>query len=152
MIDVKTLKKSVYGKKVLIDSNIIIYLTEKIEPYCQFSRELLAAIEEGKSNGVISILSVSEVMQGPLRAGKTEAAMAVKNYLMNFPNMICQQISAEVLDLVGLDERILWRTLRIADSLIVASGLQAGADLYISNDNHFLKSLPRAMVLCPGQD
>jgi hypothetical protein len=27
MIDIKTLKKSIRGKKVLIDSNVIIYLT-----------------------------------------------------------------------------------------------------------------------------
>lgn len=150
MIDTKTLKKSVHGKKVLIDSNIIIYLTEKIEPYYQLSRELFAMVEEGNSSAVISILSVSEVMQGPLRAGKTDIAMAVKNYLINFPNTTCQQISSEVLDLVGWDDRVSWKSLRTADSLIVASGLQAQADLFISNDSHFLKSLPPEMLLSPG--
>lgn len=40
MIDLQTLKKSVRGKKVLIDGNIIIYLTEEIEPFsflCAFA-------------------------------------------------------------------------------------------------------------------
>lgn len=37
MIDLKTLKKSVRGKKVIIDSNIIIYLTEETAPYYELS-------------------------------------------------------------------------------------------------------------------
>jgi predicted nucleic acid-binding protein len=142
MIDIKTLKKSVRGKKVLIDSNIIIYLTEQTEPYYHLSRELFSMIEEGLTQAVISILSVSEVMQGPLKAGKIEIATTVKKYLLNFPNSCCQQINYEVLDQVGKDERVNWKTLRTVDSLIVASGLYAQVDLIISNDRHFIKSLP----------
>jgi len=147
MIDLKTLKKSVRGKKVLIDSNIIIYLTEEIEPYRHLSRELFSMIEAGLSRAVISVLSVSEVMQGPLRAGKTSIAMAVKRYLLNFPNSDCQEISFEVIDQVGKDERVNWKALRAVDSLIIASGLHAGAELFISNDRHFFTSLPPEMLL-----
>jgi len=147
MIDIKTLKKSVRGKKVLIDSNIIIYLTEEIEPYYQLVRELFFMIEEGSSNAVMSILSVTEVMRGPLRAGKVDIAMAVKNYLINFPNSICQHITFEVLDQVGTCEKVNWKTLRAADSLIVACGLHAQVDLFISNDRHFVKSLPPERLL-----
>lgn len=78
MIDIATLRKSVRGK------------TEETEPYHRLSWELFSMIEEGISSAVISILSVSEVMQGPIRAGKTDTAMAVKNYLLNFPNSNCQ--------------------------------------------------------------
>ncbi len=147
MIDIKTLKKSIRGKKVLIDSNIIVYLTEEIEPFCRLAQELFFAIEEGLSNAVISILSVSEVMQGPLKAGKIDIAMAVKKYLVNFPNSNCQHVTLEVLEKVGVDERVNWKTLRAVDSLIVASGLYAKADLFISNDRHFIKSLPSEMLL-----
>lgn len=147
MIDLNALRELIQGKKVLVDSNIIIYLTEQTEPYCQLSRALFSLIEEGICQSVISILSVSEVMQGPLRAGKTGTAMAVKNYLVNFPNSYCQHINAEVLDLVGVDERVNWETLRAVDSLIIASGLHAEADLFISNDRHFMKSLPTEMLL-----
>ncbi|MDZ7831130.1 MAG: PIN domain-containing protein [Desulfobacterales bacterium] len=147
MIDVKALKESVRDKKVLIDSNIIIYLTEEIAPYHELSRELFSMIEEGAGNAVISILSISEVMQGPLRAGKTDVAAAVKNYLLNFPNSHCQQITTEVLDSVGQHEQVNWKTLRTIDALIVASGLHNQADLFISNDRHFIKSLPPEMML-----
>ncbi|MBS3809704.1 MAG: type II toxin-antitoxin system VapC family toxin [Desulfobacterales bacterium] len=147
MIDVKTLKKSARGKKVLIDSNIIIYLTEEIEPYHRLSRELFSMIEEGASNAVISILSVSEVMQGPLRSGKTDIATAVRNYLLNFPSSHCQDITSGVLDCVGQDERVNWKTLRTMDALIIASGLYARVDLFVSNDRHFINSIPPEMML-----
>jgi predicted nucleic acid-binding protein len=151
MIDIKTLEKCVRGKKVLIDSNIIIYLTEEIEPYRQLAHQLFSMIEDGSSNAVISIISVSEVMQGPLKAGKIDTAMAVKNYLLNFPNSNCQHITLEVLDKLGTDVRVNWKTLRAVDSLIVASGLHAQADLFISNDRYFVKSLPQEMLLSFAQ-
>src|SRR4030042_4230670 len=147
MIDIKTLKKYLRGKKVLIDSNIIIHLTEQIEPYRHVVEELFSLIEEGSSKAVISILSVSEVMRGPLRAGKIDIAMAVKSYLVNFPNSCCQQITLEVLDTVGADERVNWKTLRTIDALIVASGLCAKVDLFISNDRHLIESIPPEMLL-----
>ncbi len=147
MIDVRTLKKSVQGKKVLIDSNVIIYLTEETARYHDLSMELFSIIENGSGSGVISILSVSEVMMGPMRAGDLDTAMTVKNYLMNFPNINCQQITAEVLDVVGRDERVSWQLLRPLDALIIASGLYARVDLFISNDQHFINSLPAQTIL-----
>jgi predicted nucleic acid-binding protein len=150
MIDVNTLKTSVQGKKVLIDTNIIIYLSEEIAPYNQLSRELFSLIEEGEGSGVISILSVFEVMQGPIRAGNTNIAMAVKNYLMNFPNTHCPQVSPELLEVVGQDNRVKWKTLRTVDALIIASGLYAEVDLFISNDRHFFNSLPPGLMLSFG--
>ncbi len=147
MIDIKGLKKAVSGKTVLIDSSIIIYLTEQIEPYFQLSQALFAMVEEGKCRAVISILSITEIMQGPLRAGRKDTAMTVRNYLVNFPNCHCQAVTIEVLEQVGADERVAWGALRAADSLIIASGLHAQADLFISNDRHFAKSLPAKLLL-----
>jgi predicted nucleic acid-binding protein len=143
---IRALKQAITGKKVLIDSNIIIYLTEEIEPYCALSRKVFSMVEEGETRAVISILSISEVMQGPLRSGMIDSAMAVKDYLINFPNSICQHITADVLDLVGRDQRVNWETLRTMDSLIIASGLHAHVDLFLSNDEHFARSLPSEIL------
>lgn len=147
MIDANALKRSVQGKKVLTDSNIIIYLTEETAPYHHLSLELFSMIEQGSASAVISILSVAEVMSGPLRAGKADVAMTVKNYLLNFPNIHCQQTTAEVLDMVGRDERVNWQILRPLDALIIASGLHAQVDFFISNDRHFISSLPSEIML-----
>ncbi len=132
---------------MLVDTNIIIYLTEETAPYNKLSRELFSPVESGGAEAVFSILSVSEVMQGPIRAGKTCTGMTVKNYLLNFPNSFCQDITSDVIDHVGADKRVSWEALRTVDSLIIASGLHAQADLFISNDRHFMKSLSPELLL-----
>lgn len=147
MISLKKLKNTLSGKKVLIDSNIIIYLTDAIQPYDSLSKELFTMIEEGEADAVISILSVAEVMQGPMKAGKPDIAIEVKNYLVNFPNCQCRHVTNDVLDKLGNDERINWKALRSVDSLIIASGLYSEVDLFISNDRHFINALPREMLL-----
>ena len=72
---------------------------------------------------------------------------AVKNYLLNFPNSFCQDITHEVIDCVGMDKRVDWTSLRTFDSLIIASGLHAKVDLFVSNDRHFSNALPSEMLL-----
>ena len=147
MISQSILNGAVAGHKILIDSNIIIYLTDSIQPYAPLAKALFETIEAGDAQAVISVLSVGEVMQGPIKKSDNVMAMAVKDYLVNFPNCHCQEITMNVLEIVGNDERIDWSGLRTVDSLIIASGIVNGVDLFISNDRHFKKSLPRKMIL-----
>ena len=147
MISELSLKKAVKGKKVLIDSNIIIYLTDSIQPYDYLARLLFQILEDGDIEAVISILTISEVMQGPLRRGNNKIAFEVRDYLVNFPNSYCQDITFDVLEKIGNDSRVNWKMLRTVDSLIIASGILHNVSLFISNDNHFKKSLPRNMLL-----
>jgi len=141
------LKKEVIDKKVLIDTNIIIYLTDKVEPYEDLSRLLFTLIEEENINAIISVISIAEVMQGPLKKGLTDNALRVKEYLLNFPNMSCQMINEDVLEIIGIDDRINWAKLRTIDSLIIASGLKNNIDRIISNDLHFKQAVSRDILV-----
>jgi len=147
MISAAALKKAVHGKRVLIDSNIIIYLTDSIQPYEALAQTLFRSVETGDAEAVFSILSIVEVMQGPIRKGHTGVATKVRDYLMNFPNSYCQDITFDVLEKIGNDARVNWKTLRAADSLIIASGLFRDVHLIVSNDKHFQSSLPRDLIL-----
>jgi predicted nucleic acid-binding protein len=141
------LKNAVSGKKVLLDTNVIIYLTDDIEPYARLSRLMLEMVESGDTVAVMSILTVAEVMQGPLKKGNIKSAIEVKEYLLNFPNTVCQEINGDVVERMGKDQRICWPKLRTIDSLIVACGLAHGVDRIVSNDSHFKKALPADLVL-----
>jgi predicted nucleic acid-binding protein len=147
MITEADLMKAIRGRKLLIDSNIVIYLTDLVEPYQNLAKQLFAMVEGGEAAAVISILTVGEVMQGPIRQGEHAIALAVKDYLINFPNMVCQEITLDVLDRIGKNEGIGWKGLRIVDSLIIASGLANRVDLFVSNDRHFKKAIPESMLL-----
>jgi len=147
MISEATLRKAVGGRKILIDSNIIIYLTDSIQPYSSLAQSLFKQVESGNAQAIISILSISEVMQGPIRKGYHNVALEVRDYLENFPNSHCQEITFEVLERVGNDDQIDWKGLRTMDGLIIASGLINHVDLFISNDKHFKNSLPQDLLL-----
>jgi predicted nucleic acid-binding protein len=147
LISEAALKRAVTGQKVLIDSNIIIYLTDAVQPYGLRAQFLFKMIEAGDAQAVISILSIAEVMQGALRKGYNSAAREVRDYLVNFPNSHFQEITFEVLEKVGNDPRVDWKGLRTVDSLIVASGIINHVDLFITNDRHFKKSLQQNMIL-----
>lgn len=74
MIRSSILRKAIQGKRILIDTNIIIYLTDLIEPYAPLSRLLFKTIEKGDVSAVISVISVAELMQGPLKKGNARNA------------------------------------------------------------------------------
>ncbi|MEA3360099.1 MAG: type II toxin-antitoxin system VapC family toxin [Thermodesulfobacteriota bacterium] len=147
LITPSALKKRISGKKILIDTNIIIYLTDMIQPYEPLSRLIFEMIEIGDASAVLSIISVAEVMQGPIKKGRHQNAQDVKNYLINFPNIFCQEITMGVLGRMGKNNLINWSRLRTTDSLIIASGLSNGVELFISNDTHFKKAIPGNFVL-----
>jgi len=141
------LKKALSGKRILVDSNIIIYLTDAVQPFAAASRLLFQLIEAGDLVAVFSILSIAEVMQGPLRRGLIQNAMDVKTYLLNFPNSTCQAITTQVIEEIGKDQRIEWKSLRTIDALIIASGLVNEVELIVSNDTHFQSALPEDLVV-----
>ncbi len=147
MITPTFLRKSISGKRVLVDTNIIIYLTDMVMPYASLSRLLFEMVEEGKTSAIFSIISIAEVMQGPLRKGAMQNAKDIRDYLFNFPNSFTQEINSDVLELIGTDRRIDWTKLRTVDSLIIASGLAKDVDLFISNDKHFRKAIPSDYIL-----
>lgn len=120
MISKSNLKRAVIGRKLLIDTNIIIYLTDSVTPYAPLAKLLFEMVETGDAEAVFSILSVGEVMHGPIRSNRNALAMEVRDYLINFPNSHCQEISLDVLQMVGNHEQIDWNGLRTIDSLIIA--------------------------------
>ena len=86
-------------------------------------------------------------MQGPLRRGFDRAAVEVKDYLFNFPNLFCEELNSSILDIIGEDKRINWSKVRTIDSLVIASALKNNVDKIISNDNHFKQALPNELLI-----
>ncbi len=79
------LRKSISDKKVLIDTNIIIYLTDWVKPCATLSKSIFQMVENGDASAVLSIISIAEVMGGPIKKGQYETFQDVKGYLLNFP-------------------------------------------------------------------
>ena len=146
LISEAALKKDIKGKNILVDTNIIIYLTDDIAPYASLSRVLFEMVESGSVFAYFSMVTIAEVLQGPLRKGLKQKTLDVRDYLMNFPNSDCQEINRGVIDHIGNDKQIDWSKLRTLDSLIIASGLFNHVDVFVSNDEHFRQALPSPML------
>ena len=140
------LKRALRGKNILVDTNIIIYLTDDIPPCASLSRVLFEMVESGSAFAYFSMVSIAEILQGPLRKGMKQLALDLRDYLMNFPNSECQEINRAVIDHIGNDKQIDWSRLRTLDSLIIASGLVNHVDVFVSNDGHFRQALPSHML------
>ena len=109
-------------------------------------------IETGDASAVLSIISVAEIMKGPINVGQHRNALDVKKYLLNFPNIFCQEITLGVLEHIGGNNLVDWTKLRTTDSLIIASGLENSVDLFVSNDAHFKKALHEGLSLSLDAD
>jgi len=141
------LESLILSRRVLIDTNAIIYLTDKVWPYEELSRSLFSLIEEGRAEGVVSVLSVAEVMQGPLKMGMKDTALKLREYLLNFPHLLVQEVDKDVLNYIGVDKRVDWSNLRAMDALIIASGLKANAERIVSNDLRFRKAVAKDLLI-----
>ena len=78
---------------------------------------------------------------------RSQLAAEVKDYLLNFPNLCCEELTIEILDIVGEDRRISWSKVRTVDSLIIASALKNNVNKIISNDSHFKEALPKELLI-----
>ena len=131
------------GKLVAFDSAPLIYYLEEHPRYSAVSNELFDAIREKVVLGLTSILTLMEVLVLPLRAGRGSLANDYRRLLNHtrgltlFPvdRAICERAAK-----VRADHS--W--LRTPDALQVATALEHGAQVIVTNDNRWkrLKEIP----------
>lgn len=127
-----------------IDTNILIYSVERVEPY----RSLLSPLWERAQAGDLEIVSsesiVMEALVRPLREGNA----ALVRFLLDM-------FDAEEVRLIPATRshwehgaRIRADTgLKTADALHAATALQAGCDLFTTNDTDFRRIDGLAVVI-----
>lgn len=119
-------------RRVLVDTCIWIYHLERYEHWAEPAGEVLAAIESGRWTGVGSELTLLELLVKPLQLRRQDLADEYELLLSHFPNLELLPVSRDVLlDAAALRAQC---RLRTPDSIVVATGLQAGATLAITND------------------
>ena len=120
------------GASLLIDTSVALaYLTgtESFSPVAtQLFDEFLAT---GRDRGVLSMVTVGEILVRPFRAGPSALAIA-EGFLRHFAE----------LELIAVDYGVAREAarirassdLRMPDALILSSVIAAGADLLVTND------------------
>ncbi len=120
------------GHSVLLDSDALVYFLERHASYGPPARDIMRRVQEGELAAVVSTLAITEVLVYPYRKGQPEVARGMRRLLERFAN----------LEIVGVDRDIADTAARLrakhrlytADAIQVATGLERGADWFVTND------------------
>lgn len=120
------------SSSLLIDTAPLIYHLEDIEPWSELTDIALGLIGDGVVAGVLSTISVTELLVKPFQLSHPDRIAACEEFLLAMPNTT----------IVAPDFRIARRgaelrarhNLRMPDALICATALDRGAVLLTNDD------------------
>ena len=130
---------------VYLDANGLIYTVEGIEPYRSLLNPMWEAAEDGALTVVSSGLIVAETLVKPLRDANSQIEAQYREVfeasvlrILEMPLLVFEH-AARVRADTGL---------KTADALHAAAALQAGCDLFITNDADFrrVEALPTVVL------
>ncbi len=134
-------------RRVVLDTMLFIYLFEDDGRYADIVERIFSFMFQEKFSGLISPVTLAELMVKPVQAGNIEIAEKYRNAVLSIPNAERLPINDEVAFLAGA-LRGKYR-LPLPDILQAASAIyySSGKPTMISNDKALLKLAPELDVL-----
>ncbi len=119
-------------KRVGLDSSILIYHLEDLEPYASFTENIFARVAEGSLSAVLSTVSVTELLVQPFTTGQKDRIAAIERFLYSLPNTEIKSPDYPVArEAARLRSKYRVRT---PDALLIATSINEKADAFITND------------------
>jgi len=124
-------------KIAALDTMLFIYHFEGDNQYSAKIAKLLSEIEKGAVKGITSVVTLSEILIGPLTNNNIDLADEYKNALNSFPHLKIMEINQYAATLAAsLKAKY---KIKLPDALQIAAGLISGADVFITNDKKLKK-------------
>ena len=120
--------------KTALDTNILIYYLEGIEPEASKIGKVLAGFMNSENEGLISTITVAEILTGFYLAGDINRAAKVKKLLIDLTlnSFKIVPVTFEIADLAAnLRAK---KGGRLPDALILATAINQKADVIYSQD------------------
>ena len=133
--------------KISLDTNILIYFLEGIEPQASKVEKLLASFMKTEDDGVISTVTVAEVLTGFYSAGDAKKTAKVKKLLSDITlnSFKIVPVTFEIADLAAnLRAK---KGGKLPDALVVATALIQKASLVYSQDKD-LQRFSKDIKIC----
>lgn len=137
------LRKTLRGRCVYLDTNILIYLMEGNAIFAPQMEEIADGILAGDFACVTSELSLCEVLVLPMRIGNTILENKYREFIEQSGAIDLVPTTRETYILAGRCRANLG--LKTADAIHVASAVLAGADVFLTNDRPI--KVPSALEL-----
>jgi predicted nucleic acid-binding protein len=125
--------------KIALDTNVLIYFFEGVEPLASKVEKILGTIMKGQDEGLVSTITIAEVLTGFYIVGDTAKAAKAKKLLkdVTLNGFKIVPVTFEIADLAAnLRSK---RAGRLPDALIVATALNQAANLVYSQDKDLLR-------------
>lgn len=122
------------GAAVLVDTNPIIYVLEGSPRAARF-RSLFEDIDSGRIQGIITPVTLAEVVSGPLKAGNEALAERYRRTLSQSPSWTVRDIDA---DIAVLAARLRLRhKLKLPDAIQLAVAIHESCYALVTHDRDF---------------
>jgi predicted nucleic acid-binding protein len=120
------------GQRAYFDSNIFIYLMEGFAGFEDVLADIRQSILNREADVLSSELSLCEVLVAPFRASNAELAKTYRNFLETSGAFQLVPTSREIY--VSASFLRAEARLKTADAIHVATAVQAGCTVFVSND------------------
>lgn len=118
---------------VALDTSVWIYHFEGSAAYGRAADSVLETIAQGRVGAVASELVLLELLVAPLKKGAQDVADEIELTLLHFPHLQLVPVTRAVL-LRAAEIRARY-ALRTPDAIMLASAVEAGATLVVTNDD-----------------
>ncbi|MEO8133139.1 MAG: PIN domain-containing protein [Betaproteobacteria bacterium] len=122
---------------VALDTSVWIYHFEGSSAFGPAADSVLDAIARGRVAGVASELVLLELLVAPLKKGAQDVADEIELALIHFPHLQLAPITPTVL--TGAAELRARYAVRTPDAIMLASAIESGATLVVTNDSAWKK-------------
>jgi len=122
------------GAAVLVDTNPIIYVLEGHARAARF-RSIFEAIDTGRIHGVVTPITIAEIVSGPLKAGNDALAERYRHTLSQSPSWTVRDIDT---DIAVLAARLRLRhKLKLPDAIQLATAIHESCYALVTHDRDF---------------
>lgn len=118
--------------KVCLDSSILIYHLEDMQPYSDLTETIFERIVEGIPKAILSTISITELLVQPFATGREDHVLAFENFLLTFPNISLIPPSYFIAK-EGARLRARYGV-RTPDALLLATALAEKSEAFLTND------------------
>lgn len=119
-------------RRIGLDSNILIYVIERVDPWSQVAGELVDAVESGAAAATISALGLAEILSGPARAGDLAILERYDGEIRDIPGLSVESIGPDLAGDAAVIRGV--RGMSLTDAVHLASARAAGATAFVTND------------------
>ena len=122
---------------VLLDTSVFIYYLEEVEPYHLLAEKIFNDIIDEKIRGFLSTISITEFLTKPLADGNITDVERFKQFISSLSIQVIA-VTYEIAERAA-KLRSQYPSIRTPDALIVATALESGCDVFVTNDKNLKK-------------